>query len=46
VDILRVTGMVRNATRLITGDVAEGGDSTHRRRALHAGLVAQLERFT
>jgi hypothetical protein len=38
--------MVRNATRLITGDVAKAGDSTHGRRDLHAGLVAQLARFT
>jgi hypothetical protein len=43
-DILSVTAIVRNATSLLTGSPAEAPESPHRRRDLHAGLVAALKR--
>ncbi|KAF1920005.1 Chloroperoxidase [Ampelomyces quisqualis] len=41
-DILSTTAIVRNATSLLTGPPAP--ESPHRRRDLHAGLVAGLQR--
>lgn len=41
-NILSVTGIVRNATNLLTGPPA-GPESPHRRRDLHAGLVVAMK---
>ena len=43
-NILSVTAIVRNATSLLTGPPAGAPDSPHRRRDLHAGLVAALQK--
>jgi hypothetical protein len=45
-NILGVTGIVRNATSLITGGRAEQPESPHGRRDLHVGFVAQHARFS
>jgi hypothetical protein len=45
-NILGVTGIIRNATSLITGVPAEQPESPHGRRDLHVGFMAQHVRFS